>query len=271
MDKSIGEVLRAVKALGISRHTLVVFLSDNGPEDIAGLAGTTAGYRGRKRSVYEGGIRVPAIFQWVGTIPRGATLHSFGTSTDLFPTFMDAAGLLMPGNAPVDGISLLPALTGGASKHHATPTAYSRIADERVTLWMNDFEGPHCASAWLFDFKLLFDLADLPAELYDIRSDPLEKTNLLQQYQTENYTVHKYDAAAAGLAFTAEALRTRRAEPALHKWIVAKCYRALAEWAVHGNEAHALYLRRHPWRTYKPSVKSDQRHGTLFLPYHLSL
>ena len=58
MDRSIGMVLRNLKALDIERETLVVFLSDNGPED---FAGTTAGLKGNKRFIYEGGIRVPAM------------------------------------------------------------------------------------------------------------------------------------------------------------------------------------------------------------------
>ena len=273
MDKSIGEVLRAVRGLGIQRNTLVVFLSDNGPEDIAGLAGTTAGYKGRKRSVYEGGIRVPAIFQWVGTIPRGAVIDSFGMSTDLLPTFMHAAGLALPTGMPVDGMSLLPTLTGGGEKRQAAPSA----AAQRVSLWMNDFEGPRSAAAWIFDFKLLFNQSDLPAELYDMRSDPFEENNLLLRI---NLTVDAFAAAAAGEVFSEESLRASRQDPALHAWVVSRSYRALADWAAHGNEAHALYLRRHPWRTYKPSIMSSQRHGiqlflaippTLFRPVTTSL
>ena len=90
MDHAIGTVLSAIQSMGIEHNTLVVFTSDNGPEFVTphdqGPAGGTGGYRGAKRAIYEGGIRVPTIFQWVGTIPPGRT-DAFGISTDLYPTF----------------------------------------------------------------------------------------------------------------------------------------------------------------------------------------
>ena len=97
MDHAIGTVLTALETLGIEKNTLVVFTSDNGPEFVTrgGNAGGTGGLRGAKRALYEGGVRVPAIFQWVGTIPAGRS-DAFGMSTDLYPTFADAAGVRAP-------------------------------------------------------------------------------------------------------------------------------------------------------------------------------
>jgi arylsulfatase A len=107
MDKQIGRLLATVEDLGIERETLVLFTSDNGPET---FAGTTAGLKGNKRFLYEGGIRVPAIAQWVGTIPAGKTNDQFMVSTDLFPTFLDAAGVKAPPHLRLDGLSVLPML-----------------------------------------------------------------------------------------------------------------------------------------------------------------
>eukprot|EP01042_Synura_sphagnicola_P002146 gene2146-2565_t len=106
MDGSVGMVLQALRQLGIDNNTIVVFTSDNGPED---FAGGTAGFRGRKRSLMEGGIRVPTIWQWPGVIPAGRILKVFGVNTDILPTMMEAAGL-KPAAYPslrLDGVSLL--------------------------------------------------------------------------------------------------------------------------------------------------------------------
>ena len=122
MDRSIGNVLNSLRIMGIEENTLVVFTSDNGPEFVTGgmyggqKAGSAGTLRGSKRDIYEGGIRVPTIFQWIGTIPRGRNISTFGISTDLFPTFIEAASISLPSTVKLDGISLLSLLTMGG-KH----------------------------------------------------------------------------------------------------------------------------------------------------------
>lgn len=119
MDRSIGKLLDAVKELGEEENTLIVFTSDNGNEMGAGSAGP---YKDGKRSLHEGGVRVPAFFQWIGTIPANTQLHTFGATTDLMATFLEAAGLQKPSGLRHDGVSLLSILTGveldGKKKHH---------------------------------------------------------------------------------------------------------------------------------------------------------
>lgn len=108
MDAQIGMVLDYIQELGIAEDTLVFFTSDNGWEDDAGGSG---GLRGNKRHIYEGGIRVPAIAQWVGTFPAGGVMNSPAIHTDLFPTFADAAGFNIPQDIyKLDGTSILPEL-----------------------------------------------------------------------------------------------------------------------------------------------------------------
>jgi len=127
MDRAIGTLMRAVRDLGVERDTLVVFTSDNGPEDDTGTyrherldednpwygewQGYTTGiFRGNKRWVYEGGVRVPMIAQWVGTIPKGSQSSTFASTVDLLPTFLDAAGLSVPSHFLLDGMSIMPDL-----------------------------------------------------------------------------------------------------------------------------------------------------------------
>jgi arylsulfatase A len=107
MDRSIGKILDTLRDLDIEKDTLVVFTSDNGPEQGAGNAGP---YQERKRSLLEGGIRIPAIWKWPGKLSAGVESSDWGSIIDLFPTFLDAAGLEKLPNVHWDGISLWPAL-----------------------------------------------------------------------------------------------------------------------------------------------------------------
>ena len=101
MDHSIGLLLDALRDLALDQHTLVIFTSDNGPENGAGTAGP---YAQRKRSLMEGGVRVPAVVQWTGTVPAGETLPLWLSTVDLLPTMLDAARLMRPGHMKVSGV-----------------------------------------------------------------------------------------------------------------------------------------------------------------------
>lgn len=275
MDRSIGKVLREIKTLGIEKDTLVVFLSDNGPEDVVGQ---TAGFRGNKRFLYEGGIRVPAIFQWVGTIPKGRNISTFGVSTDLFPTFLDATGVKPPSNLRLDGMSLLPELIG-RGKHHL---GKRRKLKERVTLWHGEYEGPRATVAWLFDFKVMFNASDFPTQMWDMRVDQFEQRNLLQPF--ENMTLQEIfswdadyhlDVRGRG-SLRREKIKSKNTPPVftlndmndpvkrtdrnLHRYIVIRTYQTMIDFALHGDEAHKMYLSANPGRNYTPSVESDQRY-----------
>jgi arylsulfatase A-like enzyme len=206
MDHQLGRLLTNLEVLGIEKDTLVVFTSDNGPEN---SAGTTAGFREKKRSLYEGGIRVPAIVQWVGTVPAGQASDAFVASTDLFPTFLDAAGVMAPAHLRLDGLSILPLLvpdyykkqsirgtsepilnnhnfgTRKATDKHVTDVIkddanlYRTAMRDRITLWHNDYEGKRRTAAWLYDFKVILDERERMFEMYDMKSDRFETANLL--------------------------------------------------------------------------------------------
>jgi arylsulfatase A-like enzyme len=225
MDHQLGRVLRALEALGVERNTLVTFSSDNGPEN---SAGTTAGYRGKKRAIYEGGIRVPAIVQWVGTIPAGQSSDAFVVSTDLFPTFLDAAGVLAPPHLRLDGLSILPLLVpdyykarsvhlspahakSSSPKHTALAVTavtegknpgrhavdevrldeqvYRAAMRDRVTLWHNDYEGHRRTAAWVYGYKVILDERERMSEMYDLQTDPYEVNNLLLKAGPEHWKV----------------------------------------------------------------------------------
>ncbi|MCE2433591.1 MAG: sulfatase-like hydrolase/transferase, partial [Candidatus Latescibacteria bacterium] len=111
MDRDIGTLLDMLDALGIAENTLVIFTSDNGPHG----SGNTLGHfnaagplRAKKGSLYEGGIRVPFVARWPGTIQPGTVSAHYSGFQDMLPTFCELADVSIP--EPVDGISMLPAL-----------------------------------------------------------------------------------------------------------------------------------------------------------------
>lgn len=113
LDEKIGEILGFLDELGITENTLVVFLSDHGhsTEERAMFGGGSAGpYRGAKFSLFEGGIRVPAIMSLPGRLPAGETRAQLVTSLDILPTVAELTGASLPAGHKIDGKSLLPIL-----------------------------------------------------------------------------------------------------------------------------------------------------------------
>eukprot|EP00606_Chrysophyceae_sp_TOSAG23-5_P001535 GSChrysophyteH2.ASY1.ANO1.116.1 assembled CDS len=126
MDASIGRLLNTLEELDIEENTLVVFASDNGPENGAGNSGP---YQQRKRLLMEGGVRVPAIWQWKNTIPAGQESRAWSASVDLFPTFLEASGIPIPGHVQWDGVSLLSALLHPSSLQSQDNTGADNIGN----------------------------------------------------------------------------------------------------------------------------------------------
>ena len=108
MDRAFGKLRDELRTLGIHENTILWYCSDNG-----GLPrlGTTGG-RGHKGSIYEGGLRVPAILEWPARLPALRTTALPSNTCDIYPTLLDVAGLRPTNQPPLDGISLLPLLDG---------------------------------------------------------------------------------------------------------------------------------------------------------------
>lgn len=169
IDRSIGTLRRRLRELGIADNTLLVFCSDNGglpnitPETVGGL-------RGNKGSVYEGGLRVPGIFEWPAVIKAPRITQYPACVTDLFPTVADILGL--PADAltqPVDGVSLKPLLTAELPRREKPlPFRFQgrlALVDNRYKLLSN---APQKGEFQLYDLE-----AD-PAESRDISAEQPE-------------------------------------------------------------------------------------------------
>jgi len=127
LDRNVGRLLAALKRAGLERDTLVLFTSDNGGERYS----YNWPFWDEKASLWEGGIRVPAMLRWPGVIPAGRTTGQVASSIDWTATFLAAAGARADAERPLDGIDLLPSARGGAAEiertlHWRQPVIYTR-------------------------------------------------------------------------------------------------------------------------------------------------
>ena len=172
LDQQVGEIVAKVEALGLREHTLIVFSSDNGPHREGGADpdyfDSNGPYRGYKRDLYEGGIRVPTIAYWPGQIGAGRRSDHISAFWDFLPTFAQLAGAPVP--AGLDGLSLLPTLldSGTQAQHSHLYWEFHELGG-RVAVR----KGPW--KAVKYDYLAQ---PDAPAALYHLDQDPGETQNL---------------------------------------------------------------------------------------------
>jgi arylsulfatase A-like enzyme len=167
MDRDIGKLVDLIHARGLDRRTLVLFISDNGPHQEGGgdpvFFKSSGGLRGIKRDLYEGGIRVPMIASWRGTIPKGRVSAHPWAHWDVFPTLAEIAGVKPP--AGIDGVSMARALRG-----HAQPT--------HDFFYWEFHERGFQQAVRMGRWKAVRLSKDGALELYDLERDPVEQHNV---------------------------------------------------------------------------------------------
>ena len=115
MDDAVGTVLSALEEKGLADNTIVIFMSDNGPSKgmVKGVpVSSAAPLRGMKGSVYEGGYRIPMVVRWPGRVAAGSVSHSIVTSTDIYATILEMAGVECRPEQARDSVSIVPLLDG---------------------------------------------------------------------------------------------------------------------------------------------------------------
>ena len=129
LDRSIGEILAALERLNIANDTIVIFTNDNGGEWLS----SSSPLFGRKWSVWEGGIRVPALVRWPGRIPAGKVSDQVGITMDLTASILGVTGTPVPAEARLDGMNLFPVWEGRMPEVERTLFWRSQVGGRRQT------------------------------------------------------------------------------------------------------------------------------------------
>ena len=193
-DWVVGQVLRAIKEKGFEDNTILIFSSDNGPEQYAWERAEKYGhfsmgdFRGLKRDVWEGGHHVPFIFKWPGHVKAGSVSGEVISQVDMMATISAITGSELPANAAPDSYSLLPVLKGEA---YHSPLREATVQNTSENKWgirqgpwfyINSPSGEH--SRMPDSFKKLKGYADFdtPGVLFNLESDPEQRINLYDKY-----------------------------------------------------------------------------------------
>ena len=174
LDTYVGQVVTKLKTLGLDKNTLIVFTSDNGPHREGGndpeFFNSGGGFRGIKRSLYEGGIREPMIAYWPGKVQKGKRTQQTGAFWDFLPTFAELVNQPVPRH--VDGISILPTLFAkGKQKQHEALYWEFHEDGGRQAIRKGKWKG----------VKNKADLESSKWELYDLETDLKESNDLAGQ------------------------------------------------------------------------------------------
>jgi len=160
MDEQVGRIRKVLRELGVAENTLLAFCSDNGPEGKGPGPGVAKPFRGRKRSLMEGGVRVPGVIEWPAKIKAGSRSKVAVVTSDFVPTVAELVGAKMTVK-PIDGMDILPVFAG-EMKERPTPIGFASKGQ----------------AAWHDGKYKIIGGGRKPWKLYDLEADPGESNDL---------------------------------------------------------------------------------------------
>jgi arylsulfatase A-like enzyme len=182
LDEQVGRLRKELRSLKAADDTMMWFCSDNGPEGMSSEKGTnrgvTGGLRGRKRSLFSGGVNVPAVLEWPGHAKAGCAVKLSCSTLDFFPTVQEAVGCRTPERPrPMDGISLIPLIQGKMTER-PVPICFRYVESKRAM-----FDAPMFAMVE-GRYKLLTNLAGDGKDdlLFDLIADRGETKSILDEH-----------------------------------------------------------------------------------------
>jgi arylsulfatase A-like enzyme len=201
MDKEVGRLLAALEEHKLAENTLVIFTSDHGATFEIGAKGAASfhdsnrPFRGHKRTLWEGGTRVPGVVRWPGQVPAGADTKELVHMIDVFPTVLAAAGAEPKSGPKIDGANVLGVWQGKAK------------SPERTVFWEWREGGDTQLAAMRGDLKLVITGNNTP-ELYNVEVDPAERRPI--DAEQSEVTEQLDEELQAWLATESEAAKQRR-------------------------------------------------------------
>jgi len=198
VDESVSRVLAKLNELKLAENTLVIFSSDNGgvggyqAAGIPKAGGITdnAPLRGGKGMLYEGGVRVPYIFAWKGQIKPGVVCHEPILSVDLYPTLLELAGAKRPADYPLDGTSYLGPLKSGGEGQLVRDAIYWHFPGY-LGAGADGWRTTPAGAIRMGDWKLLEFFEDGRLELYNLKEDLSQKTDLAKLQPEKTKELHE--------------------------------------------------------------------------------
>ena len=198
MDFVVGQLMQLLKELNLDNNTLVIFSSDNGPE-VTSVVNMRKDHhhdgarpwRGMKRDGWEGGHSVPLIIRWPGVVPAGAVSDELTSLTDIMATCAATVGATLPDDQAEDSFNMLPVWKGNQQDRPIRPWLLQQTASLGMSIRIGDWKYlDHRGSGGnnyerrgdLKPYQLPDTAPDAPGQLYNLKKDPGETTNLYNQY-----------------------------------------------------------------------------------------
>ena len=195
LDNCVGEVVARLKQLGLDKNTMIIFTSDNGPHKEGGnepaFFNSSAGFRGIKRQLSEGGIREPMIVSWPGKIKARQVSNHVGAFWDFMPTFAELTGQILQGHT--DGLSILPILLNkGQQQQHEFLYWEFHEDGGRQAVRMDKWKGIREKAINNPDGTIaLYDLGKDPGETKNLASVFPEVVSKIRKIMQNEHTEHK--------------------------------------------------------------------------------
>ena len=191
VDDMVGKVMRALEANGLTENTLIIFTSDNGCSPMANFEELkavdhypSAGRRGHKADIYEGGHRVPFVARWPAVIPAQTTSHETICLTDFMRTCAEIVDVSLPDNTAEDSYSILPILKGEKLENPLREATVHHSVSGRFAIRQGKWKLAFCpgSGGWSYPTPKQAKAENLPPlQLFDLEVDPAEENNLATQ------------------------------------------------------------------------------------------
>ena len=191
-DEKVGQLIQYLKDKNLDKNTMIVFTSDNGCSPTANFKellekghDPSAGFRGTKADIYEGGHRIPFIVKWPGVIKANSINSATICLTDFMATCSDLLGMPLQNNTTQDSYSLLPLLTSSKKNNYQRTSTIHHSIDGYFAIRKGDWKLSICSGSggWSAPTENQAIKNNMPAiQLYNLKEDPTEQNNVHDKY-----------------------------------------------------------------------------------------